>query len=131
MNNFRACSACGVEYPCTQQDNYPDKGWVLPFDTFGYYGGFDDNVDVLFSEVQSRQWFLCHDCVVKFFTLFPRLRDTFGKGLHQCESETPCCEWAWRATDIFGKYERDELGNLVPVNGSHCQVVENGAWVDV
>ena len=73
---------------------------------------------------------LCHDCVVKFLTLFPRLRDTFSKGLHLCESETPCCEWAWRGTDKFGEYETNESGELVPASGAHYQVVENGLWVD-
>lgn len=130
MSNFRECSGCGVEQPCTQQKNYPDNGWVLPFDTFGYYGGFDDNVDVLLSDVQSRQWVLCHDCVVKFLTLFPRLQDTFAKGLHPCEGETPCCEWAWRGTDKFGEYETNESGELVPASGAHYQIVQNGLWVD-
>ena len=130
MSNLRTCSGCGEQCACTQQENYPDNGWVLPFDTFGYYGGFDDNVDVLLTDVPSRQWVLCHDCVVKFLTLFPRLRDTFSKGLHLCESETPCCEWAWRGTDRFGEYETNESGELVPASGAHYQVVENGLWVD-
>ena len=124
------CHGCEKPSVCTQQDSLPDNGWVLPFDTFGYYGGFDDNIDVLLTDVPSRQWVLCHDCVVKFLAIFPRLRDSFSKGLHLCESETPCCEWAWRGTSLFGQYDKDIDGNIVSVSGSHYQVVKNGNWID-
>ena len=91
------CSACGEEAECTQQDNYPDNGWVLPFDLFGYYGGFDDNMAVLVGQRQSREWIMCHDCVVKFLDLFPRLSESLGGSSHPCsKNEEPCCKYAWR-----------------------------------
>lgn len=129
MNSTRRCSACGSENPCTQQKFLPDNGWVLHFDTFGYYGGFDDNIETAIAGAPSREWILCHGCVVKFLTLFPLLQESLGKGLHPCESDTPCCDFAWRATEKFGKYETDESGKLVPVGGAHYQVVNNGVWV--
>lgn len=128
--NLILCTACGNETECNQQKFYPDNGWVLPFDTFGYYGGFSDDISVLIGERRSREWILCHDCVAKLLSLFPRLTATLERGLHNCENDTPCCEFAWRATPIFGKYEHDENGRLVPVSGAHYQVVENGKWID-
>lgn len=99
------CSACHTQVACTQQEVYPDKGWVLPFDTFGYYGGFDDNVDVLCGKVRSREWIFCHECVVKFLNTFPLLAEDIGANCHpdSRDSDVPCCRHAWRATDIFGK----------------------------
>jgi hypothetical protein len=123
------CSGCGNSAPATQQENYPDNGWVMPFDSFGYYGGFDDNIDWLFNKEESRQWILCHDCVVRFLQLFPRLHKSIGKALHPCESDTPCCEWAWKGTDSFGQYEKDEDGKLAPANGVNYYVADKGKWV--
>lgn len=100
--NYAVCSACGTQAECNSQLVYPDNGWVLPFETFGYYGGFDDNIDVLFGERISRQWVLCHDCVVKFLNTFPRLAESLDNGLHPCSDDTPCCRFAWRATEGFG-----------------------------
>ena len=90
------CSACLALLPCTQQQSYPDLGWVLPFDTFGYYGGFDDNTDVLSGYMRSREWILCHDCVVKFLETFPLLAQTIGQNCHHSNSDasTPCCNHA-------------------------------------
>ena len=130
MSNTVRCSGCGVETVCNQQKHLPDNGWDLPFDLFGYYGGFTDEVDVLFSNRRSRSWILCHDCIVKLLTVFPLLGDTIGRGTHLCEDETPCCEWAWRSTERFGKYERNDNDELVPVAGAHYQIVVNGQWQD-
>ena len=121
--NTAICSACGNKYPCTQQKSYPDDGWSLPFDTFGYYGGFDDNVPVLTGSVRPRQWIFCHDCVVKFLETFPRLAETIGKNCHPAPRDAlvPCCRHAWQATEIFGK----------DVKGAHIRTAwPDGVWHD-
>lgn len=102
---YATCSACRSQVPCTQQTYYPDNGWVLPFDTFGYYGGFDDNVGVLTGERLTREWILCHDCVVKFLDTFPLLAETIGANCHSVDRgrDAPCCRHAWQGTDIFGE----------------------------
>lgn len=102
QQNYAVCSACDTQAECNSQLTYPDNGWVLPFDTFGYYGGFDDNIDVLFGKRISRQWILCHDCVVKFLDTFPKLAESLGGGLHPCSDDAPCCRFAWQATEGFG-----------------------------
>lgn len=81
----------------------PNNGWILPFDTFGYYGGFDDNVDVLVGSLRSREWRFCHGCVVKFLDTFPLLAETLGANLHACDDDVPCCRHAWQATELFGR----------------------------
>lgn len=108
QSKYAMCSACGAKAPCTQQDVYPDGGFVLPFETFGYYGGFSDAMSVLLGQRRSREWILCHDCVVTFFRTFPRLAETFGPNHHPCRSDIPCCEFAWRGTDDFAK-RHDEM----------------------
>lgn len=101
--NLATCSACEATVECRSQTHYPDDGWVLPFDTFGYYGGFDDNVSVLLGDTRSREWILCHECVVKFLDLFPRLAESIGANCHSSDGDVPCCRHAWQATEIFGK----------------------------
>lgn len=107
MTKTATCSACGGEAICTQQDHYPDHGWVLPFETFGYYGGFDDSMDVLFGKRISKEWIFCHDCVVKFLDTFPLLAESIGRNCHsdRTDSDTPCCRHAWQGTEIFGRNE--------------------------
>jgi len=105
---YAVCSACDTPHPCTQQNVYPDNGLVLPYETFGYYGGFSDEMSVLLGSRRSNEWILCHDCVVTFFRTFPRLAEKFGSNHHPCRSDTPCCEFAWRGTDNFAK-RHDEL----------------------
>lgn len=118
ITRHAVCSACRTSVPCTQQETYPDDGWVMPFDTFGYYGGFDDNIDVLFGGRRSREWILCHDCVVKFLETFPLLAQDIGQNCHPADRDAPvpCCRHAWQATDIFGK----------KVHGVHSRT----AWPD-
>lgn len=105
--NFTQCPACEQTVPCTPGGIYPDAGWVLPFDLFGYYSGFDDAVPVLFGQRRSREFVLCHDCVVKLLELFPNLARAVGQNCHPCQDETPCCRHAWQSTELFG---RDEFG---------------------
>lgn len=117
------CSACRASVPCTQQESYPDNGWVLPFDTFGYYGGFDDNVRVLTGSLRTREWILCHDCVAKFLATFPLLAQDIGQNCHPDSRDTPvpCCTHAWQATDIFGKN----------IHGVHTRTAwPDGLWHD-
>lgn len=114
---YVTCSGCGEQSICSAQEKYPDNGWVLPFDTFGYYGGFDDNIDVLFGERISRQWVLCHDCVVKFLDTFPRLAESLGKRLHHCHGDTPCCRFAWQGNEKFGTNEPGAHTRSVGIDG--------------
>jgi len=107
--NYIECSACGHLSEATQQNALPDNGLLLPYETFGYYGGFSDSMRVLIGHQLSKEWILCHDCVVKFLRTFPLLADSFGKGHHPCEDNTPCCEFAWRGTDNFAKRHNEML----------------------
>ena len=119
--NYTTCTTCLERVPCTQQQTYPDNGWTLPIDVFGYYGGFDDNVSVLRGDVQSRLVVMCHGCVVKLLTLFPRLAEIVGANCHPCSDETRCCAHAWQGTDIFGKN----------IHGVHTRTAwPDGAWHD-
>jgi hypothetical protein len=94
MNNETVkCDACGE----ARQVSMPtattiDSGWSLPYDTFGFYGGFTDNLDI----DEQRQWRMCHACIVKFLDTFPLLAKSLEKGAHPCHyDEKPCCEYAW------------------------------------
>lgn len=119
------CTACGKLVPAELvNDHLPDNGWSLDFSNFGYYGGFTDEFN------ETPRWKLCHDCVVKLLALFPLLGETINKGGHSCDSEQPCCEWAWRPKDIFGEYTIDADGMPIPVPGVHYQLAQDGKWVD-
>ena len=98
-NNTITCGGCGNSVPCTQQEELPDNGWHLPYEHFGYYGGFSDETEVLFGMRESKGLTLCHDCVVKVITVLPKFAESLERGTHPCDSETPCCEWAWRSKD--------------------------------
>jgi len=88
----------------TQQDEYPDDGWVLPYETFGFYGGFTDNVAVLLGNKTTSNWILCHGCIVKFLDTFPLLKQYFEAGQHPCSGEKPCCDFAWNDDQIQTRY---------------------------
>ena len=118
---YATCSACAQQVICTQQQSYPDDGWVLAFDTFGYYGGFCDNLDVLLSRVRSREWIMCHDCVAKFLTTFPLLAQTIGQNCHPNSDVVPCCTHAWQSTELFGRN----------IHGVHSRTAwPDGVWHD-
>jgi len=97
------CSACEQTCDTLQTPNYPEQGWRIPFDLFGYRGGFSEEVGALIGNRRSREWILCHDCVVKFLDTFPLLAEKAGlSALHRCEAEKPCCRFAWREVRIGG-----------------------------
>jgi len=109
--------------PHHSQEDAPDNGWDLPYEQFGYYGGFTDHDGAC-----DGKWRLCHDCVVRFLEAFPLLGVLVGRGWHTMYGPTdvPCCRWAWRGTDLFGKYED---GKQVP--GAHVQQAnDSGGWDD-
>ncbi len=130
MHLLVKCSACGEDGEGETINNHlPVSGLTMAWEDFGYYGGFIDVYDDIGMPPQSL-WVWCHDCVVKLLKTFPLLANMIPRGGHHCQDDTPCCNWAWRATEKFGKYEADERGELVPVSGAHYQFAENGAWVD-
>jgi hypothetical protein len=102
------CDTCGLEQRNTQQKSLPDGGWSLDIDNFGYYGGFDDNIEVSLSGKPTRYVSMCHDCVVKLLTTFPLLGQKLEGGHHPNFMHTDfrdegdngtlhpsCCRWAW------------------------------------
>jgi hypothetical protein len=117
MTKLIPCDACGAEAPTHNQDSIPDNGWVMPYEDFGYYGGFSDHDTY---GRRPKHWFMCHDCVVKFLNTFPALAKSVGAGTHGCEDDTPCCNHAWRGTELFGQ----------DVWGVHTQKAVDGKWVD-
>ena len=97
-HGYHACSACGYKAPHHSQKEMPENGWVLPFESLGYYAGFTDEVEVLLGSRESRFWTLCHDCVVKLLETFPLLGDSIEQGSHSQmgPNDAPCCRWAWK-----------------------------------
>lgn len=128
FNNKVKCSACGRRSPATQQERLPDNGWALPYEEFGYYGGFDDCLDVLIGGERSHRWIFCHDCVVKFLETFPRLAKDIGPNCHPSrrDADVPCCRHAWRGTEYFGKYGPDVPEDAVSVQSAW----PDGVWHD-
>jgi hypothetical protein len=107
------CSACGEGAPSTYQSGLPDSGWSLPFQSFGYYGGFSDDLEAEFGITVFQRWVLCHDCVMKFLYVFPALAKSVQAGQHPCENDTPCCQFAWRAHPETGVIQIAQLGQWV------------------
>jgi len=128
------CHGCGENQRLTQQSSpkFPDGGWAMEFEHFGYYGGFSDDIDVAFGKRKSGSWSLCHDCVVRFFDAFPLLAEKFGQGHHpnfvhtdlpngeRGTSNVSCCRFAW-------------TWNVYEMNGKRCYDTYygdgNGGWV--
>lgn len=128
------CNECGKEQPATQQDNLPDGGWALPYETFGYYGGFDDNIEVLLGSERPTDFLLCHDCVVKLLTALPNLGARLAGGHHPNFIHTDfaddgddgtlhqsCCRWAWTWKEVGDRkvdtYYGDGNGGWVFAHG--------------
>jgi len=100
MRHAVKCDACGE----ARQSIHPtattiDSGWSLPYEVFGFYGGFTDNLDALMSDSDYKAWNICHACIVKFLDMFPLLAKSIGKGAHPSPYEQkPCCDYAWSFT---------------------------------
>ena len=127
-HNQIICSACNNLSVATQQDDLPDRGWHLSYESFGYYGGFSDSLEVALGSRHSDNWILCHDCIVKFFDLFPNLADTYGLRHHPCRDDIPCCRFAWRGTENFAKYNDKEL--VRTQHPEYDQTTSSLVWVD-
>lgn len=103
------CSACGETYnkhlitlrSGEQLSEPAPSGWFLPYKHFGYYNGFDDDTRVLIGNEEYEHWWMCHDCVIKFFATFPLLAEKMGdRGCHPNNMGTgievpSCCRWCW------------------------------------
>lgn len=122
------CEGCGEPAPATQQENFPDDGWDLPYDLFGYYGGFTDNIRVLFGQEESRSISLCHECVRKIVDAIPGLQPLMdgGHGNHNRPigykgnplDIPPCCRYCWESVYIGDRkwqmYMSDGAGGWRP-----------------
>ena len=106
------CSACDGALELGL--NNPVRGWAINRYNLGGYGMFDDLID----EAQPEFWYLCHDCVVKFLKLFPRLGQHVPKGAHPSKTNEPCCDWSWWM--IWG--DGNPSGTLY--------LAEDGRWVE-
>lgn len=117
MESTMKCDNCNrqVATEPLQGDTFPDGGLELFPLTFGYYGGFFDNFPSDLDSPTGNRVVFCHDCSVHLFRTFPSLFKGLedivfpvqdGKvayGLHPCENETPCCEFAWASAGEQGK----------------------------
>lgn len=88
------CDGCGNDVPCFSQVNLPEHGLYLKIATMDYYGGFSD-----FIEEDPPEFLICHDCSLTLLTSLPRIASKLPKGLHPCELDKPCCDYAWKWTD--------------------------------
>lgn len=88
-----SCSACKKQVPSSEGgESLPEAGLILRYPEFGYYDGFYD-----FTTADDlTPWTLCHDCVIKLLDTFPKLKKSLRGGLHPCNGDVPCCEFAWK-----------------------------------
>jgi len=110
---FVKCDGCGENAPCHTQERLPDNGWALPYQIFGYYGGFTDDDEG--QSIWDKSVILCHSCVLRFLDFFPLIAKRISKGGHSlmpfADEAKPCCDYAW--TLIEGE----------------TYLAENGEWV--
>lgn len=101
-HGFHICHGCGMMAPHHTQEDYPDNGWALPIDEFGYYAGFTDVISGLDPNQKSDRLRFCHDCVLKFLKMFPLLEMYITKGCHNQHgpNEKPCCKYSWKSESI-------------------------------
>lgn len=133
------CDACGNIQPNTQQDKLPDGGWVLPLESLGYYGGFDDNIGVQIGGDEPTWISFCHDCVVKFLETFPAIAAKMSGGCHpnfihdrdfrwRENGNTDgtifpsCCRWAWTWVETGSRKDGNRKVDTYYGDG-------NGGWV--
>jgi hypothetical protein len=102
MNNETVkCDACGEAHLVSISGaNTIDSGWLVPYEAFGYYGGFTDNLDWLMANTEPKSWNICHACIVKLLDIFPLLAKSLDKGAHPSPyDDKPCCDYAWSFTN--------------------------------
>lgn len=122
------CDNCGEEVGASQQKSLPDNGWWLPFEHFGYYGGFTDEIEVLMGQRDGDALVICHDCVVRMLHVLPGIASKMRKGNHINTNRgnefqhpldiAPCCEWCW--TTVRNGREPAQI-----------YVVEDGKWISM
>lgn len=104
------CSECGESSPARSQETLPDAGLQLLPRDWGYYGGFTDNFP--WEEPKPEEFVIfCHDCCVRLLEAFPSIAKVFGAGggHHPCADDTPCCAYAWKATEQFATNRSETL----------------------
>jgi hypothetical protein len=85
------CDGCAKDVPCFSQTNLPEHGFVLTLASMDYYGGFSD-----FFDDEPPKFLLCHDCSLALITALPLVAERLPRGLHPCDLDTPCCDYAWK-----------------------------------
>lgn len=88
------CDGCDKPVPCYSQQNLPEHGLVLDFARIDYYGGFSD-----FLGDDGSKFRLCHDCSLRLVLALPAIAEKLPKGLHPCDLDKPCCDYAWKLVD--------------------------------
>jgi hypothetical protein len=117
MNNEKTkCDNCDEESKSesAQGSGFPDNGIELYPLTLGFYGGFWDNFPLNADKPAGQRVAFCHDCTLALLRSFPAIIKGLAElqivtsngqpryGMHPCEDETPCCEFAWQGTDEQG-----------------------------
>ena len=111
MKELATCDNCGRESntESLQGSGFPDNGIELYPLTLGFYGGFWDNFPLNAEKPAGDRVVFCHDCTAGLLRAFPAflkglkvlqfstVEGETRHGLHPCEGETPCCEFAWQS----------------------------------
>jgi hypothetical protein len=122
MTTTTKCDNCNKQVPSQrlQGEGYPDNGLEIFPLTFGYYGGFIDNLPLDEDKPSGERVVFCHDCSVSLFRQFPSMlkglgislgevaSNPLGFGFHPCEGDTPCCEFSW---DSAGEQDKIKIVN--------------------
>lgn len=106
---FLNCSECGNPHEVKDGDAIPHFGFFFAPREFGYYAGFSDSNPWSVTK-EEHEVFLCHDCCVRLLETFPSIARAIGQGGHHpCDDDVPCCRYAWRGTENFGKRYKEKL----------------------
>jgi len=81
--------------------------------TLDISGGYDHFIDNYQSELTLT---LCHNCVLLMVAMFPAMGEKLGKGCHPCDTEVPCCSFAWKTADSECLVPADDLQSWVPLH---------------
>lgn len=106
------CDSCNTEVnPESVNPELPERGFVFDFQNGSYYGGFTDSVP-FGDEERIQPWKMCHDCMVKFFEVFPSLTTgtKLGTGHHPSPTDKPCCNYCWTLKDGKSLYSDGKGG---------------------